>query len=221
MKSNKIQLNNKLNLTNSKITLLIGRGDISLPETTVNYILQFECIYKWFRSNPISYHPKIEFLPCGFGEVERAYAKPELLDYFYNETPKEKLNKIYVPFFGNTQSDRGNLIEKFTEKHKDMCVVETERLDELSYFTKLSKYKYCLSLCGSGYDVHRNYECLLTSTIPVMQHSPVRDYYDKLGICFEPLENFQGNVEFNDGDKEKVLYNYWYDKIKEYSNVSS
>jgi hypothetical protein len=54
-----------------------------------------------------------------------------------------------------------------------------------------------------------------------MQYSPVREYYDKLGICFEPYENFQGKVEFNDGDKEKVLYNYWYDKIKEYSNVSS
>jgi len=214
-------LNHRCESTNSKFTLLTGRGDSSLPEQEVNYILQFPCINKWFRCNPISYHPQIEFLPCGFGEVERLYGRPELLDLFYNETPKEKINKVYVPYFTNTQSNREKLITDFIEKHKDMCVVENERLDENSYFTKLSEYKYCLSLCGSGYDVHRNYECLLTSTIPVMQHSPVREYYDKLGICFEPLEDFQGKEEFNDCDKEKVLYNYWYDKIKEYSNVSS
>ena len=216
------QLNNKLNATNSKITLLTGRGDMSLGMDIVDYILQFSCIRKWFRCNPTSYNSRIEFLPIGFGEVERAYAKPELLDMFYENHPEEKINKVYVPYFVTTkQTDRKQLIIDFIEKHKDMCVVENERLDETSYFTKLSKYKYCLSLCGMGYDVHRNYECLLTSTVPVMQYSPVREYYDKLGICFEPLEDFQGKAEFKDGDKEKVLYNYWYDKIKEYSNGSS
>jgi len=224
------QLNNKLNETNSKITLLTGRGDSSVPENMVNYILQFPCIGKWFRCNPISYNSRIEFFPIGFGEVERAYAKPELLDIFYENPPEEKINKVYVPYFANTQTNRQKLIIDFIEKHKDMCVVENDtfdtdnsrenRLDEKSYFTKLSKYKYCLSLCGQACDVHRNYECLLTSTVPVMQHSPVRDYFDKLGICFEPLEDFQGNVEFNDCDKEKVLYNYWYDKIKEKSCIN-
>jgi hypothetical protein len=219
------QLNNKLNETNSKITLLTGRGDSYLEMDKVDYILQFPCIKKWFRCNPITYDSRIEFFPIGFGEVERAYAKPELLDMFYENPPTEKINKVYVPYFANTQPARNKLITDFIEKHKDMCVVENDkfdtdnsrenRLDEKSYFKKLSKYKYCLSLCGNGYDVHRNYECLLTSTVPVMQHSPVRDYYDKLGICFEPLENFQGKVEFKDDDKEKVLYNYWYDKIKE------
>jgi len=214
-------LNHRCESTNSKFTLLTGRGDMSLGMNIVDSILQFSCISKWFRCNPINYDSRIEFLPIGFGEVERAYAKPELLDMFYENPPKEKINKVYVPYFDIRTTGRKQLITDFIEKHKDMCVVETERLDETSYFTKLSKYKYCLSLCGMGYDVHRNYECLLTSTVPVMQYSPVREYYDKLGICFEPYENFQGKVEFNDGDKEKVLYNYWYDKIKEYSNVSS
>ena len=218
-------LNHRCESTNSKFTLLTGRGDMSLGMNIVDSILQFSCISKWFRCNPINYDSRIEFLPIGFGEVERAYAKPELLDMFYENPPTEKINKVYVPYFANTQPARNKLITDFIEKHKDMCVVENDkfdtdnsrenRLDEKSYFKKLSKYKYCLSLCGNGYDVHRNYECLLTSTVPVMQHSPVRDYYDKLGICFEPLENFQGKVEFKDDDKEKVLYNYWYDKIKE------
>ncbi len=214
------QLNDKLNSTNSKITLLTGRGDNSLHEHVVDYILKFSCIDKWFRCNPISYHPQIEFLPIGFGEVERPYGKPELLNIYYDNEQVEKINKIYVPYFANTTSTRGKLMTDFVEKHKDMCVVEKDRLDERSYFSELSKYKYCLSLCGGGYDVHRNYECLITSTIPVMQHSPVRDYYGKLGICFEPLEDFQGKAEFNICDKEKVLYNYWYDRIKESTNVS-
>mgnify|MGYP005817695219 CR=1 FL=1 len=210
------ELNYKLSKTNSKIVLLTGRGDSYITQDATDYILSCPTIGKWFRCNPVSWDPRIEFFPIGFGEVERPYGCPELLDSFYNEEPKEKIDKVYVPVFSSTNHQRANLITQFIEKHKDMCVVEdcTERLEPREYLNKLSTFKYCLSLCGGGYDVHRNYECLLTSTIPVMQHSPVRDYYGQLGISCEPLENFTGTTNFNSEDKEKVLYNYWYDKLK-------
>jgi len=221
------ELDYKMNTTNSKFILLTGRGDAHISQPMVNYLLNFKSIAKWFRCNPVSFDPRIDFFPIGFGEVERQYGCPELIDSLYNEDSIEKINKIYVPIFANTNSKRSIWMKEFIEKYKDICVVEkpdiipddphsglSGRLPPKKYMETLSKYKYCLCLNGDGQDVHRNYECLLTSTVPVMPDTPIRQYYNQLGISNEPMENFTGTVEFNVEDKQKVLYNYWYDKLK-------
>ena len=203
-----------------EIVLITGRGDSYINQRDINHFMKFSCIGSWYRCNPVQLDHRIKFLPIGFTEEEREYGSQSTIENIYNRKINldDKLDMIYVPHFSKTNDRRHSLIDSFVEKYKDRCVIEENRLKYSDYLEKLSKFKYCLVLCGAGQDVHRNYECLLTSTIPIMEHSNVRDYYQDLNIPIELYENFSGNVEFDSTHKDKLLYNYWYDMVKKDSD---
>jgi len=203
------------------IVLITGRGDNYIDQNHVDYIMKFSCVDSWYRCNPVRLDPRIDFLPIGFSEEEREFGSQTIIENIYNKkiNPDDKIDMVYVPYFSKTNNRRYSLLNSFVEKHKDRCVIEKDRLKFDDYLETLSNFKYCLVLCGNGQDVHRNYECLLTSTVPVMESSAVRDYYQQyLKVPIELYENFTGNVEFDSTHKNKITYNYWFNMIKKKSD---
>ena len=199
---------------NAKIILITGRGDMCVDNLPTELLATSPIIHKWFRTNPIGFDPTVEFFPIGFGEVERPFGSAEVLSYFDERPVGEKINKIYVPWHSkDTNTNRMGTLSTFVNKHRDMCVVEESKLKPQEYLDKLSQYKYCLSLCGNGFDVHRNYECLLTSTIPVMQNTPVRENFHHMGISYAKIEDFK-ETEFDSESRKIIRYDYWYNKLR-------
>jgi len=199
---------------NAKIILITGRGDMCVDLLSTKLLTISPIIHKWFRTNPIGFDPTVEFFPIGFGEVERPHGSVEMLRYFDERPVGEKINKIYVPWHNKDHnSSRTEKLSTFVNKHRDMCVVEESKLKQDEYMNKLSQYKYCLSLCGNGFDVHRNYECILTSTIPVIENSPVREGLHHTGISYTKVEDFK-ETEFDSESRKIIRYDYWYNKLR-------
>ena len=60
--------------------------------------------------------------------------------------------------------------------------VQESKLPFSEYLELLSQYKYCICLEGAGFDTHRNYECLLVGTVPIMKTSGVKLIYDDYNL---------------------------------------
>jgi len=139
-------------------------------------ILDSEYLVKWFCTNPPCYDSKVVGLPIGFEEKNRAGGNQEVLKYFYNTKHKDKLNRVLLPY--HTESTNPKRTEYINYlKGLSFVDVQEEKLPFKEYLSLLSRYRFCVCLEGAGNDTHRNYECLLTETIPIMKISTVDMVY--------------------------------------------
>ena len=146
--------------------------------TVDNYhtIIDNPHVKKWYCTNPPIRHEKVVGLPIGFEEKERDGGNQQVLLSFYGNT-FSKIDKILLPYHtASTNSSRKNSIEYL--KTLPFVDVQQEKLNFKDYLELLSQYKYCICLEGAGYDTHRNYECLLVGTVPIMSNSNIRYIYD-------------------------------------------
>ena len=79
---------------------------------------------------------------------------------------------------------------------------QSNKLSFDSYLENISKYKYVLSLRGNGWDCHRNYEILLTGSVPILEKGPISHHFESLEIPHILLNDinvdiFDINFNFN------------------------
>jgi len=160
--------------------------------TTDDYqpILDNPFVTRWFCTNPPIKHEKVTGLPIGFEEKERDGGNQITLRKFLNSKSDDMINKILLPYHtASTNPIRQKSIEYL--KTLDFVDVQEEKLSFHEYLKLLSKYKYCICLEGAGYDTHRNYECLLVGSVPIMKKSNVKFIYDDWNLPSIFLDNWE------------------------------
>ena len=168
-----------------KTPFILISGVSSYQVDDYQSILDSEYLVKWFCTNPPCHDIKVVGLPIGFEEKNRAGGNQKLLQYFYNIKYENKLNKVLLPY--HTESTNPKRTEYINYlKELPFVDVQEDKLPFKQYLNLLSEYKFCICLEGAGFDTHRNYECLLTETVPIMKNSTVDMIYhqDNLPCIF-------------------------------------
>ena len=207
---------------NKDFILVTGVSSYSVDKGFPSYlkILYHKHLIKWFCTNPPTInHPKLEWLPIGFQEKERPGGDMQILNKYYkNSTPwLNKENKLYIPFHTlDTSPDRAELINKLSKYN--FCIIEKSRLGFEEYLDKLDKYKYVLSLRGTGWDCHRHYESLLVGSVPIMEEGPILQSFRQENLPVLSLSDvnpYMFNQEFNFLKvKEFLTMDYHINKLK-------
>ena len=188
----------------TEFILVTGVSSFSVDKGDSSYIdiLNHPKLIKWFCTNPPNInHPKLKWIPIGFQEKERPGGDMLILNKYYNNsTPwSNKEDKLYIPFHTLTTSpDREKLINKLSQYN--FCVVEKNKLSFEDYLINLTKYKYILSLRGTGWDCHRHYESLLVGSVPIMEEGPLLEWFKKTNLPVLSLTEINStifNKEFN------------------------
>ena len=108
----------------TKFYLITGNSDYEIDNRYLNY-LSNDIIIKWIGVNiSIQAHPKVCKMLIGFQEPDRRRNGPaegeggdqELLYEIHNDKKQfnDKLDKLFISFFSNTHSSRGNINSLFT-----------------------------------------------------------------------------------------------------------
>jgi len=178
-----------LPLIKKKFTLVSGISSYTVDQYAS--ILENEYVNAWYCTNPPIRHEKVIGIPIGFEERERDGGNQQVLQKFYNLNVEVKINKILLPYHTvSTNPSRQNALNYL--KSLPFVDVQTDKLSFEDYLELLSRYKYCICLEGAGWDTHRNYECLLTGTVPIMKQSNVSLIYEDWDLPCEFIENWTG-----------------------------
>ena len=158
----------------SKFYLVTGVSDFAIIDSP-EYIKVADDpkILHWYAANCAIDHKKITPLPIGFQEKEREGGDPKTLDKLKKTALPfdEKEDKIFLPFHGDTRGERKVLFDALKQlPFVDVC---DDRLPFEEYMNTINKYKYAFCFEGGGPDVHRNYECILLNTVPVINEKSV------------------------------------------------
>ncbi len=195
-----------------KVPFVLISGVSSFTIDEYEPILNNSNLLKWYCTNPPCYHDKVEPLPIGFEEREREGGDQDLLKGYYNSSFDEKSEKILMPYHtvGNNPV-RDRHIEYL--KTLPFVDVQENKLPFNEYLDQLSKYKYCICLEGAGFDTHRNYECLLTKTIPILLKTNVQMVYD--------YDNLPGEFVNRWTDLDENLYAVMQNKEYDFSSIKN
>ena len=154
---------------------ILVSGISSFNVDNFHEIIDNSNVMKWFCTNPPVKHEKVIGIPIGFEEKERDGGNQEVLKRCMNfKLPKKE--KILLPYHTESTSPHRKSNIDFL-KNLDFVDVQTEKLPFEKYLKLLSGYKYCICLEGAGYDTHRNYECLLVGTVPIMKNTNISLIY--------------------------------------------
>ena len=172
----------------NSFTLISGISSYTVDDYQT--ILNNPLVVKWFCTNPPVKDKKVIGLPIGFEERERDGGNQTILRKFLNSKSDDMINKIILPYHtASTNPIRQRTIEYL--KTLDFVDVQDEKLSFHEYLKLLSKYKYCICLEGAGYDTHRNYECLLVGSVPIMKTSNIKLIYDDWNLPSIFLDNWE------------------------------
>ena len=209
-----------LRLIEKKFILITGVSSYSIDEGDQSYldILNSPYLIKWFCTNPPKVpNPKIEWLPIGMEEPEREGGDVKVINKFYDNSYiwNDKLDRLYIPFHGNTYHSRNNIISELS--NLDFVDLEPSKLKFSDYLEKMSKYKYVLSLRGAGWDCHRHYESLLVDSVPVMDGGPLMKNFIKNKMPVIDVKDINNSIFSKKWNfkisKEKLLSEYYINKI--------
>lgn len=200
------------NKIKKNIILVSGVSDLSVPQDLFNKIVNCKYILKWYTTNPIKDHEKVEFLPIGFAEKNRINGNEFTLYSAHKElfnTTKD--DSIYISYHGNSNPYRNNIIKELS-KYTNV-IVEKNKLDFKDYLIELSKHKFSVCIEGNGIDVHKTYESLLVGSIPIIKKSGSISWFKKYGLLGITINNWK-----NFNSTEPDFFENYYENIKSYYN---
>lgn len=208
-----------------KIKLITHNSDINITENLIHSI-ESKKIH-WFAQNLLldsDSKNNIHFIPIGF--ENRNWFKNGKLNNLKNiEIPTEKINKLFVGFNTNTNSER---VTALSMLDKNDTAVFFRRAPHKKYMEEMSKYKLALCPEGNGVDTHRIWESLLVRTLPVMKKSKfstnlisngvpvflIEDWSDLNNLTEEQIFDIY-NKNLSSLTDVKVLYSkYWLELIE-------
>ena len=170
----------------SKFYLITGVSDYEIDNRYLKYIND-EKIIKWIGVNiSIQNHPKVYKFLIGFSEPDRCRngtasgisGDQELLfeSYKNRKNFNDKINKIFISYFGDTHLSRDNINKVFANSQ---IADFGQKMNFDKYLEKINDYKFILCPRGNGLDTHRFCETLLMGSIPIIEKNGLSDLLEK------------------------------------------
>jgi hypothetical protein len=169
-------------------------------------------LIRWFGMNCQVEHEKLTHIPIGIANKKWPHGDEELLSKIRSlNLPKN--DRIYCNFDPNTNPIRKQILNEV--KSNTLVDIESRKLTQEEYWTKLASYKYVISPPGNSVDCHRIWESLYLNTIPLCLNHISLNSYNSLPIIF--LQSYQDLKlpTFQNFNFEKCEFNYWKNLIYE------
>jgi len=202
-------------------TLISGVSSLDvLRGADISSILLNPLLKKWYCTNAPSVSKKIIPIPIGFEEKERAGGDQQEINHWrQSHKPfKCKKDKILLPFHtASTNKERGALLGFLSSL--SFVDVQTEKLAFTEYLKLLNEYKFVICLEGAGQDLHRFYETLLVSAVPIAINNSISNlfsYWRVPGIFLNSWEHLNSQVLKS---KVNFLNVDSFLKIKQYADI--
>ena len=127
--------------------------------------------------------------------------------------------------------DRGKANELSKTKWKNFVKCIDTEISHDNFIKELKQSKFCLIIHGGGYDLcPKFFECILYGTIPIIQHSPLDNVFNKYPVVFIGnlnenslsknflIKKYNELKQFYEGEKRKevlplLTIDYWWNII--------
>lgn len=175
----------------NKFTLITGISSYTVDNFS-DEIVENEFVKYWFCTNPSDIDSdKLIPLPIGFEEKERDGGNQDVLNNHHNYPVlwQKKNSMIYLPYHTpGTNPERDQVIQFLSSL--DYVTIEKQKLPFDEYLRKMAEYRYVICLPGAGEDTHRNYEALLSNSMPIMLKRRMKKLYDFYNLPAIFLDNW-------------------------------
>jgi len=210
---------------NAPYILISHNHDYSAPGNH-RHILDDEKLIAWFTQNPdLVGHSKLIPIPIGLSNRRyHLHKEPDkILQQVLQNIPNssEKTYLLYVNFNVHTAPTvRQPVYDFFTRL--SFCSWASNRLYK-EFLIDLSRAKFVLSPHGNGLDAHRTWEALYMGSFPLVKTSSLDPLYEDLPVLIvndwseisvEFLERKYFELRQGSYKKEKLYFDFWYQKIK-------
>ncbi|MEI8248958.1 MAG: hypothetical protein WCG07_00470 [Candidatus Taylorbacteria bacterium] len=212
-------------LIRNRYILISHNSDSNIDKSYIQYI--DEKIIHWFSQNALVEHLKITPIPIGLtnyhysfvidrGNISNIYKAINLTE------PSKKINRISYGFV-ITNKSRVILLE---DLKKNRLADNIEDKDQMTYFKKMSSYRFTVSPDGNGADCFRTWEAIYLKTIPFVIRNEMNEYFKKIKlpiyvldswrdleyITEDQLEREYGSI-MSESDNSPAFMDYWYKEI--------
>ncbi len=238
----KYLVNNLLSQIKSPFILIIASEDYTFPagkgdvryniykdcQNLIKDLCDFQFLKHIFVENLDTMHHKMTPIPLGL-------LTPNMYINNYNFIDIQKTDLCIVC---NRQRDgpqwedrkNGNYLAKTEWKEFMKCI--DANLSYTKFIQEIKNSKFCLIIHGGGYDpCPKFFECILFKTIPIIQHSPLDNIFNKFPAVFiddlnkdvlskdfllmkyEELKEFYEEGEKRNEILKLLTLEYWWDII--------
>lgn len=163
--------------------LLTGSSDLpgcDNPEFAEN-LRSTTKIVSWCGTNLEVKYSWMRCIPIGLEERGRRGREHESICELFNFCEKKKEIDIYMPFFGDTNPIRKQLVDQIKRLNCQRIEFEPRRLSLEKYVERLKEARYTICLPGNGYDIIRVYEALLCHSTPIVFNTPISEMHSRFG----------------------------------------
>jgi len=212
--------------------LVSGDSDTTVPSdvrAAANYILAHPLLLRWYSQNCTEPSDKLRQLPIGLDfhtMAERDHewgSKQDLQTQEGSLRAVRALNSSKAPicysnfhFLLHTRyaQDRRDAMIKIP---RHLIFFEPRKIQRLTSWINMTRYKYIVSPHGNGLDCHRTWEALALGCVPIIKTSPLDPMFAGLPVLIvkdwsdinEDLLN-----TFQPGTAEKLELSYWVNLIR-------
>jgi hypothetical protein len=211
------ELSTKINYFKNKFILITHNSDQNIENNeTINIILNYDNVVKWYAQNITFQHDKLKLLPIGLANSMwphgnlQAFNDNNLINNIHNKT-----KFIYFNFNINTNiNKRQPCYDQLKDKLEWL-----NNINPVENLYRLKDYQFCICPEGNGVDTHRLWECLYLKVVPIVIDSPFSNILKTYNIPLVILNNwndsFKLNLNYNDYNfnDEKFLNLSHYNKL--------
>jgi hypothetical protein len=204
-------LRNLIHCFQNEFVLITHNSDenINTDNPIINTLLSNPKIKKWYAQNLSLRNNKIFPLPIGIANKQWSHGNLQNL----TNIDAEKTENIFFNFVIRSEI-RKICYDKLVSK-----VPFIDKLNQLDYYKKLGKYKFCVCPEGNGSDTHRVWESLYLRCVPIVVRTPfiellkehlnipicILDSWDDLQIDKLVYENYEFKDDYYDIETYKRL----------------
>jgi len=216
-------VNNLLDNIKTPFTLIVASEDLTFPtgkgdlrrnmynncQNLITKLINFPLLIHIFVENLDIRHSKMSPIPLGLLEDNVNIFDEKFYNLDFSKKTNLCLVRNKIRNSSNQWNDRKtvNLLAK-TEWNDFVKFIDNE-ISHNDFIAELKASKFCLCIHGGGYDpCPKFFECILYGTIPIIQHSPLDEVFNKFPVVFID------KLEKNALSKEFLVDKY--DELKEY-----
>jgi len=212
--------------------LVSGDSDTTVPSdvrAAANYILAHPLLLRWYSQNCTEPSDKLRQLPIGLDfhtMAERDHewgSKQDLQTQEGSLRAVRALNSSKAPicysnfhFLLHTRyaQDRRDAMIKIP---RHLIFFEPRKIQRLTSWINMTRYKYIVSPHGNGLDCHRTWEALALGCVPIIKTSPLDPMFAGLPVLIvKDWSDINENLlnTFQPGTAEKLELSYWVNLIR-------
>ncbi len=188
------------------------------------------CVQKWFATNVVTEHPKIEATPYGL----MADGGAENIIKRVLQRPRKKANRVLVchmlPSEGFKDFFRWRMdtIQLFGSKPFATVLTDGRTMvDGGVYFDAMRDHEFVVSPWGLGWDCMRTWESLYVGSIPICRRHPSLNHFQDMPIAWvndysDVTPEWMDAVPdlFREKTTERLYMSYWKDRVLRAYNLS-